>query len=58
MLPLNGLIVANGVIDYRSDPNIYTMDVLNEFNVIPRSLYDEYKNANCIIPWTLLWIDL
>jgi hypothetical protein len=55
---LKGLIVSNAVTDYRSDPNIFTMKVLNEFNAIPNSLYEEYQNSNCTIPWTLLWNDL
>ena len=42
MIPLKGVIVANAVTDYRSDPNIQTMEMLNAFNLIPQSLYEAY----------------
>jgi carboxypeptidase C (cathepsin A) len=58
IFPLKGFIVENAVTDYRSDPNIYTMEMLYAFNLIPQSLYDEYKKNECTIPWTLLWYDL
>jgi hypothetical protein len=32
---LKGFIVENAVTDYRSDPNIYTMEMLYTFNLIP-----------------------
>jgi hypothetical protein len=34
------------------------MKVLNEFNAISNSLYEEYEKSNCTMPWTLLWNDL
>ena len=35
IIPLKGFIIENGGIDYRSDPNIYSIEMLNAFNVIP-----------------------
>jgi carboxypeptidase C (cathepsin A) len=58
IIPLKGFIVANAVTDYRSDPNIYSMEMLYAFNLIPQSLYDAYNEKKCIVPWTLLWNDL
>ncbi len=57
-IPLKGLIVANAVIDYRSDPHIFSIELFNAFNLIPLSLYEAYKVNNCIVPWTLLWFNL
>ena len=58
IIPLKGFIVANAVTDYKSDPNIYSDEMLNAFNLIPLRLYEAYKQKECKIPWTLLWIDL
>ena len=58
IIPLKGFIVANAITDYKSDPNIYTMEMLYAFNLIPQSLYDTYKEKKCKVPWTLLWLDL
>jgi carboxypeptidase C (cathepsin A) len=35
LFPFKGFIVVNAVTDYRSDPSIYTMEMLNAFNIIP-----------------------
>lgn len=58
VIPLKGFIVANAVTDYRSDPNIYSIEMLNAFNLIPQRLYEDYRKKKCKIPWTLLWVDL
>jgi carboxypeptidase C (cathepsin A) len=58
IIPLKGLIVSNAVFDYRSDPDIYSMEMLYAFNLIPQSLYDTYKEKKCVVPWTLLWLTL
>jgi carboxypeptidase C (cathepsin A) len=58
IFPLKGFIVANAVIDYRIDPNIYSFEMLYAYNIIPQSLYDEYKEKECKVQWTLLWKDL
>lgn len=43
IIPLKGLIVANAVTDYKIDPNIYSVEMLNAFNLIPLRLYEAYK---------------
>jgi hypothetical protein len=58
IFPLKGFIVENAVTDYRSDPSIYTMEMLYAFSLIPQSLYDAYKESECFIPWVFLWFDL
>jgi len=35
IFPLKGFIVENAVTDYRSDPNIYSMEMLYAFSIIP-----------------------
>jgi len=42
IIPLKGFIVANAVTNYRSDPNIYSIDMLNAFNLIPQRLFEAY----------------
>jgi hypothetical protein len=58
IIPFKGLIVANAVTDYRSDPHIHSMETLSAFNLIPPSLYEAYEEKECKVPWTTLWNDL
>ncbi len=54
-IPLKGLIVANAAIEYRSDPQVFSIEMLNAFNLMRFSVYESYKANNCFVPWTLLW---
>jgi len=58
IIPLKGFIVANGNTDYKSDPNIFTIEMLNAFNLIPQTLYEPYQERNCKVPWIFLWFNL
>ncbi len=42
IIPLKGFIVANASTDYKSDPNIYSIEMLYAFNLISQSLYEAY----------------
>ncbi len=37
---------------------VFTIDMLNAFNLMRFSVYEGYKSNNCFVPWTLLWYNL
>lgn len=53
---LKGLFVANGVVDFRSDPSTNTIDMLYQYSIIPQSLYELYLEKECHIRWEYLWL--
>ena len=46
-LPLKGLILQNGIVDYRFDPNTHSLDQFYAFGIIPQDLYNQYKENKC-----------
>ena len=56
LINLKGVFVANGVVDFRADPNRFTVDLLYQYSIIPKSLYDRYIEKECEIKWEYLWL--
>jgi carboxypeptidase C (cathepsin A) len=53
---LKGIFVANGMVDFRFDPSKHTIDMLYQYSIIPKSLYDRYLEKECHIRWEYLWL--
>jgi hypothetical protein len=50
---LKGLIIANGFTNYKADA--VTVEVLTSFNMFSLSLWEDYQNNNCFVPWSLFY---
>lgn len=44
---LKGIIVANGVTDYKTDPYVTTWDTANSFAIISNEFFERYEQAGC-----------
>lgn len=49
LINIKGFLVGNGVTNWKYDTNPSLPDTLGGFDMIPRSLLDEFNNANCVI---------
>ncbi len=54
-IPLKGFVISNGATDYRYTPNIDTVKVAAQFNMIPRTILEDYQQRKCKIPFYALW---
>ena len=49
--------MANGGTDYSFDPHTQTIEMLANFNIIPRTLLLESKAKNCTFKWNWFYLE-